>query len=114
MDKLKKLRQSIIQVMDDYIAEESPRPNNLGLEFRKILDDKQHQYQLVQMGWDGGIRVYDLIFHADIRADKIWIHEDSLEESLAERLIDKGLSKKDIVLAYFPEDHRAHTQYALA
>ena len=114
MDKLKKLKPAIIEIMDEYIADEWPRPNNSGLEFKKILDEKGHQFQLVQMGWDGGLRVYDLIFHADIRNNKIWIHEDSLEESLAERLSDKGVSKKDIVLAYFPEDLRANTKYALA
>ncbi len=114
MDKLKKFRQAIVDIMDEYIAEESPRPNNRGLEFKKILDDKRHQYQFVQMGWDEGKRVYDLIFHVDIRDNKIWIHEDSFEESLAEHLIEKGIPKKDVVLAYFPEGHRAFTQFAVA
>ena len=37
-----------------------------------------------------------------------------MEESLAERLENKGISKKGIVIAYFPESHRKYTEYAVA
>lgn len=114
MDKIKKFRQALIEIMDEYTAWEATRPNNKGLEYKKILDDVQHQYQFVELGWDGNYRVYDLIFHVDIREGKIWIQKDSLEESLAEQLEKKGISKKDIVLAYFPESHRKFTEYAAA
>jgi XisI protein len=114
MDKLKKFRNALLEIMGEYTLEEGQRPNNKGVEFKKIIDDKQHQYQFIQMGWDGLTRVYDLIFHADIREGKIWIQEDSLEESLAERLEEKGVLKRDIVLAYLPEGHRVFTSYAAA
>jgi hypothetical protein len=37
-----------------------------------------------------------------------------MEYSIAERLIEKGIAKKEIVLGYFPEYHRVHTEYAVA
>jgi XisI protein len=48
----------------------------------------------------------------DIINDKIWIQNDNLEYSVAERLVDRGIAKKDIVLAYFSPSHRAFTEYA--
>lgn len=114
MDKIKKFRQVLIEIMDEYTAWESTRPNNRGLEYKKILDEEQQQYQFVEFGWDGDYRIYELLFHVDIRDGKIWIQKDTLEESLAERLENKGISKKDIVLAYFPESHRKYTEYAVA
>jgi XisI protein len=42
------------------------------------------------------------------------IQNDNLEYSVAERLVDRGISKKDIVLAYFSPSHRAFTEYAAA
>ena len=37
-----------------------------------------------------------------------------MEDSVAEVLVEKGVPKKEIVLAYFPDYHRAHTEYAVA
>jgi hypothetical protein len=55
-----------------------------------------------------------MLFHLDIIGDKIWVQEDKMEHSIAEMLVEKGISKKDIVLAYFPEYHRQMTEYAVA
>jgi translation initiation factor RLI1 len=114
MDNINLIIKSIHSIMDEYITEESIRPNNSGVEFKKIIDPAQHQYQLMQIGWDGTHRVYDLIFHIEIKQGKIWIQEDNLEHALAEQFIEHGISKKDIVLAYLPESHRVYMDYALA
>jgi hypothetical protein len=55
-----------------------------------------------------------LLVHLEIIGGKIWVQEDKMEDSIAEMLVEKGISKKDIVLAYFPEFHRQFTEYAVA
>jgi hypothetical protein len=42
------------------------------------------------------------------------VQEDKMEDSVAEMLVEKGVSKKDIVLAYFPDFHRQYTEYAVS
>ena len=37
-----------------------------------------------------------------------------MEYSIAERLVEKGIPKKEIVLAYFPDYHRVYTEYAVS
>ena len=59
-------------------------------------------------------RVFNVFFQADIIQDKIWIQADNNEYSIAERLVDKGITKKNIVLAYYPEFHREYTEYAVS
>ena len=59
-------------------------------------------------------RVFNVFFQADIIQDKVWIQSDNNEYSIAERLVDRGVAKKNIVLAYYPEFHREHTEYAVS
>ena len=85
-----------------------------GLSFEPVVDAARNRFQLVLLGWKGDERIYHLIFHADIIGEKIWIQEDKTEESLAEMLVEKGVPKKEIVLAYYPDYHRQHTEFAVA
>ena len=72
----------------------------------------QH-FQLIRMGWYKGKRVYKIIAHLELKADKIWIQEDNTEEGMAPFLLDQGMDKSQVVLAYFSEGHRAHTDFAI-
>jgi hypothetical protein len=45
---------------------------------------------------------------------KIWIQEDNTEDGLANLLLEKGIQKQEIVLAYYPEYHRSYTEFAAA
>ena len=116
MDRITIFQQAIIAVMDDYITDYTHERVGLNdVKYEKVIDSINHHYQLVQLGWiEKYQRVFGLIFHLDIIGDRIWIQEDSLEYSVAERLGDKGIAKKDIVLAYFTVAHRQYTEYAVS
>jgi XisI protein len=113
MDRIKILQETILTVIDDYLTE-LRQPSNEHIDFVSITDTKQNHFQIIAMGWEGYNRVFNLLFHVDIIKDKIWVQEDKMEYSITERLIEKGIAKKEIVLAYFPEYHRAYTEYAVA
>jgi hypothetical protein len=111
MDRLK---NAIIAVMDNYIADHAHSESVRGLEYTKIIDPISQHYQLLLIGWRDKQRIFSLIFHASIVGDKIWIQDDNLEYSVAERLAEQGITKKEIVLAYFSTSHRRYTEYAVA
>jgi hypothetical protein len=90
------------------------QPINKDIHFTAISDTNTNHYQIIAMGWEGYKRVFNLLFHLDIIGDKIWVQEDKMEYSIAERLVEKGILKKEIVLAYFPDYHRAYTEYAVS
>jgi len=114
MDRIKVFHQAIISVMDDYIAQHAHSESLRGLQYEKLIDTQNLHFQLILLGWQDKQRIFNLIFHIDIIADKIWIQEDNLEYSVAERLTEKGISKKEIVLAYFTTTHRQYTEYAVS
>ncbi|NJN35488.1 MAG: XisI protein [Saprospiraceae bacterium] len=53
------------------------------------------------MGWEGYKRVFNLLFHLDIIGDKIWVQEDKMEYSIAEKLVEKGIPKKRLFWLIF-------------
>jgi phage terminase large subunit GpA-like protein len=114
MDRIMHFRQAIIDVINDYVEVHSSSVEKEGLVYEKLIDISNQRFQLVLVGWQDEERYYARIFHVDIINNKIWIQDDNLEYSVAERLGDKGISKKDIVLAYFSPSHRAYTAYAVS
>lgn len=82
----------------------------------QIIFDTQHDhYQLVHVGWkSNGHRNYGCVLHLDIKDDKIWIQHDGTEEGIANALVERGVPKQDIVLAFHPPSMRKYTEFAVA
>jgi hypothetical protein len=47
------------------------------------------------------------------RPAKIWIEYDGTDRPIAEKLVEAGVTKEDIVLAFHPEEVRPYTGYAV-
>ncbi|MEO1396470.1 MAG: XisI protein [Cyanobacteria bacterium J06634_5] len=66
-----------------------------------LFDQERDHYQLINTGWENRRRVYGCLLHLDIQKDgKIWIQYDGTETGIANQLVEKGIPKKEIVLAY--------------
>jgi XisI protein len=113
MDRVTFFQNKILEVINEYLIE-LRQPSSDNIQFVEITDTNKNHYQIIAMGWEDGKRVFNLLFHLDILDNKIWIQEDKMEYSIAERMVEKGIPKKEIVLAYFPDYHRAYTEYAVA
>ena len=113
MERVNFYQNKIQEVLTEYLAD-LRQPANKDIDFVPISDKEKNHFQIIAMGWEKDERIFNLLFHLDIIGDKIWVQEDKMEESIAEKLVEKGLSKKDIVLAYFPDYHRSYTEYAVS
>ena len=114
MERIKKYDKAILEVMQE-VMDSFKNAENADCDFHPIIDKTNHRYLLQAVGWEKGRkRIFNIFFTIDIIENKIWIQQDNLEYSVAERLVEKGIPKKEIVLAYFPEFHRQHTEYAVA
>ena len=113
MERIEILKKAIIEVFEEYAAY-LRGSNYSSVDYQIITDDKHDHYQLVAVGWENDRRIFYVIFQADIINNKIWLQEDNTEDGLAALLEAKNISKKELVLAYFPEYHRKYTDYAVA
>jgi hypothetical protein len=65
-------------------------------------------------GWNGIYRIHGSVLHLDIRNGKVWIQHDGTEGGIAEELVQEGIPRDRIVLAFKSPDIRPHTGFAIA
>ncbi|NEP50857.1 MAG: XisI protein [Moorea sp. SIO3C2] len=82
-------------------------------EVQTVFDTEQDHYQLLYVGWRGNKRDFGCILHLDIKGGKIWIQHDGTEEGLANRLVEMGVPKEDIVLAFHEPEVRQFTGFGI-
>jgi hypothetical protein len=112
MEKINNFQQAITETLAEYKAHYRQTSQNLRHE--TLADDKNHHYQFLWTGWKGDNHIFKVVFHIDILDNKIWIQQDSTEVGIANILVEKGISKQDIVLGYFTAAHRRLTDFAVA
>lgn len=83
------------------------------LERQLIIDQTANHYLLLTLGWENNQRVHGCLVHIDIINDKIWIQRDGIEYGIANELVNAGIPKNQIVLAFEPADIRQYTEFAV-
>ncbi len=115
MDTLTSLDRALIElqrIVEEYCELFNRDPN--GSRCKLIISNDQTRYLVIDEGWTDRKRVHALIFHAEIRNDKIWLHHDGLDHGITDELVAAGVPKDQIVLAFHPPHLRPHTGYAIA
>ncbi len=111
MEKLTKYRNIIQQIVQRHAQF---RPSHGQITPLAICDTQRDQYLLLDAGWDNTGRVHSVAFHAQLRDHKIHIEWDGTEYSIAQELVDAGVPKEDIVLAFYRPEMRPLTEFAAA
>ncbi len=88
---------------------------NSSLEKQPVFDSERDRYLLMVTGFEGIKRHDYALIDVEIRCGgKFWIHYDGLEDGVAAYLLDKGVPKEDIVLAFYSPEKRKLTEFAVA
>lgn len=112
MDNLKKYQKIVTEYLTEYSQFGKPQE---GLENQIVTDTEHNHFQLLTVGWQGGKRfVYLVGIHIDIRDGKIWIWQNNTDAMIADDLVERGISKSDIVLAFHAPEERKFTGFAVA
>lgn len=104
MDKLNNYRHIIQQVVARH-AELVPGHGQI--ETMPICDTTHDNYLLVDVGWDKTGRVHAIVFHGHLRDGKVWVEWDGAKPSITQELLEAGIPKEDIVLAFYRPERRA-------
>ena len=79
-----------------------------------VADTDNDHYLLIRTGWHNNVRrSYGCLMHLDIINEKIHIQYDGTETGIANELVELGVPKEDIVLAYHMPSKRKFTEYAV-
>jgi hypothetical protein len=105
-------RQYIRQLLSKRAQRASNQQNAQEYEVQTVFDAEQDHYQLLHVGWRGSKREFGCILHLDIKNEKIWIQHDGTEVGIANQLVELGVPKQDIVLAFHEPDVRQFTGFS--
>jgi len=110
MTKVEGYRQLVQELLQTY---SEIKASNEEVEAEAIFDPMRDRYQVVHVGWSNKRRVYGCILHLDIKNEKIWIQHDGTEGGIANELVERGVPKEDIVLAFQSPFKRQFTEFAV-
>lgn len=80
-------------------------------EVQTLFDREHDHYQLLHVGWRNNKRSFGCILHLDIKQNKIWIQHDGTETGIANQLVELGVPKQDIILAFHEPEVRQFTEF---
>lgn len=111
MEELDRFRRIVREIVCEYAAH---KPSYGDVESEAIIDLENDHYEVVRSGWHGDQRIHGSPIHIDIRNGKILIQHDGTPDGIAEILVERGVPKDHIVLAFQPPSLRQYTDFAVA
>jgi hypothetical protein len=110
MDRLDRYREILYKLLSQYTSLMS-KPNRITSSV--IVSEDRNHFMVINEGWEDKRRIHSLVFHAEIRDGKLWVHHDGIDRGITEELVDAGIPKDHIVLAFHPPHIRQHTGYTV-
>jgi hypothetical protein len=101
------------QLIEKTLVEYARVPYSRGdVRLQTVFDRDQDHYLLMLNGWEGVRRVHGCLVHVDIIDGKFRIQRDGTEYGIAQELLDAGLPKECIVLAFRSLEKRRLSDFA--
>ncbi len=110
--KIEKYQNIITGILKDYADSFNQTPKSI--EAKLVFDYERHSFQVLNVGWRNGEYFFYIVFHLDIKNDKVWINENRTDIMIAQILVEQGIPKTDIVLGLQSPEMRVLSGYAVA
>ena len=79
-----------------------------------VFDRQNGQFLLIDEGWDGFKHIHRVWVHVELRDGKFWIQKDGMEDGIAVDLMNAGIPKERIVLAFQHPGRRQYGEFAVS
>jgi hypothetical protein len=112
MDKLTGYRKILMTLLEQNAAYYKGTTNPRTLQL--LFDPLQDQFLLLMMGWEGDDYTHQCLAHLGIANEKVWIYQNTMDFSIEEELVKKGIPASGIVLGIKHPDYQKYTDFALA
>ena len=100
------------EIVQNILESHAKNSSNCQTEVQLLFDPERDRYQVMNIGWQGLTRVFGCIIYVEIKEGKIWIERDGTEIGVANELVEAGVPKQDIVLAFKAPYKRKFTDFA--
>ena len=108
MGTIDRYREILQRVMREYVG----KPLNGDIRTELVIDKDQNHFEVNHVGWDGDERIHGSVVHVDVIDGKVWIQYNGTDRPIGEELVQAGIPRQDIVLAFHPAELRKFTEFA--
>ncbi|MCE7986356.1 MAG: XisI protein [Caldilinea sp. CFX5] len=112
MDTLTQQRTLIKKTLSDYAQVANQAPD--GVETHLVFDEERDHYMAFRTGWWRKKRIHSAVIYVRLQNSKIWIEEDWTEDGIATELLEAGVAKEEIILAFHHPTMRGYSEFAVA
>lgn len=112
MDNVNEYRRIIESILKEYARLFNHQPE--GVEVIAVCDESTDTYAIVNVGWDGNERMNMTSVMMRIVDGKVWVEKDRTMYGFVDELVEAGISRSQIVLAFQPPNMRKYTEFAVA
>jgi XisI protein len=98
MDKVKHYQQILHETVTRHA---SFQPANGNIKTYAVVDEASNNYMVIDAGWsDKGRRIYDVTLHFRLESETLFVERDTTDAEVVRELLERGIDKNDIVLAF--------------
>jgi hypothetical protein len=113
MEKIKNYKFIVTTLVKEIASWVNDEP----IETQSILDQENGHYLLFSVGWyENNQREYAPFLHIDVKENgKVYLQHDGTDLKIALMLVERGIQKTDIVLAFHAPQRRQFVEgFAMA
>ena len=103
---------SIVRAIIERYAQFKPSAGEVDVEV--VIDEHCGHFELLHNGWANVYRIHGAVIHIDIKDGKVYVQHDGTEDGVTQQLLDAGIPKDRIVLAFKPPSLRKYMDFAVA
>lgn len=78
-----------------------------------VTDYENGHFLILDQGWDGFKRIHRSCVHVQVNDGKFLIHQDRTQDGIAVDLMNAGIAKSRIVLAFQHPSRRPYGEFAV-
>jgi len=98
MDRVENYRRILQQVVKRHAQFQ---PANGNIKTHAVCDRETDEYMVIDSGWnEKNIRIYDVVLHFRLSDGTVQVERDNTDAEVVRELIEDGIAKDDITLAY--------------
>jgi hypothetical protein len=113
MDKLTRYPNPIKSLLAKFVELDNKHSNS-GVDHVLVADDERGHYFWHNVGWWRRERLSAPTVYVRLMDGRFWIEDDMTEVGIANELMEAGVPKEDIVLAFQHPLERQYTEFAAA
>lgn len=111
MDKVTRYKKIASDLVQEIAAMDSQAPHH---QTALVVDDEHGHYLLIKTGWFDNKRLYGPYLHLEVSDAKILVQQNGTDIHIAQELLNRGVAKEDIVLAFQMPAKRAFSGFAVS